>query len=42
MRNFPHETLPSEQLSLSEFTYIMQEASITENSMDFVNAALCG
>jgi hypothetical protein len=42
MRDFPHETLPSEQLSLSEFTFIMQQESKAENSMDFINAALCG
>jgi hypothetical protein len=42
MRNFPHETLPSEQLSLSEFTYIMQQESKTGNPMDLINAALCG
>lgn len=42
MRNFPHETLPSEQLSLSEFVYVMQQASKTGDAMEFINAALCG
>ena len=42
MRSFPHETLPSEQLSLSEFTYMMQQASKTDDPMDLINAALCG
>jgi hypothetical protein len=42
MRNFPHENLPSEQLSLSEFIYIMQQESQNGTAMDFINAALCG
>ena len=40
MRHFPHETLPTEQLNLSQFTKAMQEAS--SNPMDFINVALCG
>lgn len=42
MRSFPHETLPSQQLSLSEFTYEMQQASNSTTQMAFINAALCG
>jgi hypothetical protein len=42
MRSFPHETLLSEQLSLSEFTYEMQRACRSQNRLDLVNAALCG
>jgi hypothetical protein len=42
MRSFPHETLPSEQVSLSEFTCLMQEESKSENQLDYINAALCG
>lgn len=41
MRSFPHETLPTEQLSLEEFTAIMQQAS-SRSPMEFINAALCG
>jgi hypothetical protein len=42
MPNFPHETLPLEQLSLSEFTYLMQQASNSEDELEFINTALCG
>lgn len=42
MRHFPHETLPTQQLSLSEFVYEMQQASHTGDPMDFVNVGLCG
>jgi hypothetical protein len=42
MRNFPHESLPLEQLSLSQFTRVMQEASESVDKLDFINAALCG
>jgi hypothetical protein len=42
MRNFPHESLPFEQLSLSEFTNLMKDMSKSGNKLDFINAALCG
>lgn len=42
MRDFPHENLPTEQLSLSEFTYCMKQASVTEDPMNFIDVALCG
>lgn len=42
MRYFPHETLPFEQLSLSQFTRLMKEASKSQDELEFINAALCG
>lgn len=42
MRSFPHETLPSEQVSLSQFTSLMQQASKAGDQLDFINVALCG
>ena len=41
MRHFPHETLPTEQLTLEQFTYIMFEAS-NRGPMDYIDTALCG
>jgi hypothetical protein len=42
MRDFPHDTLASEQVSLSQFTHLMQQASRAADPLDYINAALCG
>jgi hypothetical protein len=42
MRNYPHETLPSQQVTLSQFTHLMQQASRAADPLDYINAALCG
>src|SRR6266404_6524552 len=37
-----HETLRSDQIGLSEFTYEMQEAFKSGDSLEYINVALCG
>ncbi len=37
-----HETLRSDQIGLSEFTYEMQEAFKSDDSLEYINVALCG
>ena len=41
MRGFPHETQWSAQIGLSEFTYEMQEAFKSGDSLEYINVALC-
>lgn len=41
MANFPHETLPTEQLTLEAFTALMHE-SASRSPMEYINTALCG
>jgi hypothetical protein len=41
MRSFPHETLPTAQVTLEEFTTIMHEAA-SGGQMEYIKAALCG
>ncbi len=41
MREFPHETLPTDQITLEEFTVIMQDAA-SRGPMEYINTALCG
>jgi hypothetical protein len=41
MRGFPHETLPTEQIPLEEFTTMMYEASL-RGPMEYIKTALCG
>ncbi|KAH9011919.1 hypothetical protein EDB85DRAFT_2159465, partial [Lactarius pseudohatsudake] len=38
---FPHDTLPTEQFTLEEFTTLMQGAASCE-PMEYINTALCG
>jgi len=40
MTDFPHETLPTEQLTLKDFTVLMQAAS--HDPIEYINTALCG
>ncbi|KAH8986187.1 hypothetical protein EDB86DRAFT_2832781 [Lactarius hatsudake] len=42
MRHFPHETLNTEQFSLSQFTRAMQESMASSDPMEYINVALCG
>lgn len=42
MPHFPHETLPLQQVSLSQFVYLMQQASSSEDELEYINTALCG
>ncbi|KAI9436165.1 hypothetical protein H4582DRAFT_2078784 [Lactarius indigo] len=38
---FPHNTLPTEQFTLEEFTILMEDAASRE-PMEYINTALCG
>lgn len=42
MPDFPHENLPLDQLSLSQFTYLMQQAFKSGDDLQYINTALCG
>jgi hypothetical protein len=42
MQNFPHEDLTMEQYNLSQFIYLMQQASRSEDKLELINTALCG
>jgi hypothetical protein len=41
MRNFPHETLPTEQVTLEQFTELMHGATM-RGPMEYIGTALCG
>ena len=41
MANFPHETLPTVQLTLEEFTTLMHGAA-SRGPVEYINTALCG